>query len=59
MGDIYIPIIFVTVLSEGFSLSRAHRFGGDDFISKPFDARVLGSKDSAYLRMRELGNQLI
>jgi two-component system, HptB-dependent secretion and biofilm response regulator len=58
MGDRYMPIIFVTALSEDSSLSRALGSGGDDFISKPFNARVLESKINAHLRIRELNNQL-
>jgi len=58
MGDKYVPIIFVTALSEDSSLSRALASGGDDFISKPFNARVLESKINAHLRIRELNNQL-
>jgi len=58
MGDKYVPIIFVTALSEDSSLSRALGSGGDDFISKPFNARVLESKINAHLRIRELNNQL-
>jgi len=58
MGDKYVPIIFVTALSEDSSLSRALGSGGDDFISKPFNARVLESKINAHLRIRDLNNQL-
>ena len=57
-GDIYTPIIFVTALSTESALTNALASGGDDFISKPFDADVLQSKISAHLRIRELNQQL-
>ena len=57
-SDKYVPIIFVTALSEDSSLSRALGSGGDDFISKPFNARILESKINAHLRIRELNNEL-
>lgn len=56
-GDNYIPIIFVTAMSES-SLSNALASGGDDFISKPFDVEVLESKINAHLRIRELSLKL-
>jgi len=52
-GDDYVPIIFVTALSET-TLSNALASGGDDFISKPFDVEVLKSKINAHLRIRQL-----
>ena len=57
-GDIYTPIIFVTALSTESALTNALASGGDDFISKPFDADVLQSKIIAHLRIRELNQQL-
>jgi len=57
-GDTYIPIIFVTALSAESALSDSLSSGGDDFVSKPFDADVLKSKINAHLRIRELNNQL-
>ena len=57
MGDNYVPIIFVTALNNSV-LTSALDSGGDDFISKPFDAEVLKSKINAHLRIRELNLQL-
>jgi len=57
-GDDYIPIIFVTALTEESSLSNALASGGDDYVSKPFDAEVLKSKIHAHLRIRDLNKQL-
>ena len=58
MADKYVPIIFVTALSEDSSLSRALGSGGDDFISKPLNARILESKINAHLRISDLNNDL-
>jgi len=57
-GDSYIPVIFVTALSAESSLTNALAAGGDDFVSKPFDADVLKSKINAHLRIRDLNQQL-
>lgn len=54
----YIPIIFVTALTAEASLAHALASGGDDFISKPFNAEVLESKIRAHLRIRELNQEL-
>lgn len=54
----YVPIIFVTAMSAKDSLVSALASGGDDFISKPFEADVLKSKINAHLRIRELYQQL-
>jgi len=56
--DIYIPIIFITAMLESTSLIQALSSGGDDFISKPFDAAVLESKLNAHLRIRQLNQEL-
>ena len=53
------PIIFITALSAEASLKNSLVAGGDDFISKPFDADVLESKIKAHLRIRELTRQLV
>jgi len=59
VGSNYVPIIFVTANTEDTSLTQALSSGGDDFISKPFNARVLESKIKAHLRIRELNLDLI
>lgn len=56
--DNYVPIIFVTALSDEQGLSAALQAGGDDYISKPIDIGVLDSKIHAHLRIRELNQKL-
>ena len=58
MGNDHVPIIFLTALSSEESLSTSLASGGDDFISKPFNISVFGSKIHAHLRIRELTQQL-
>jgi len=57
-GDIYIPVIFVTALSEEAALSAALASGGDDFVSKPINFDILLSKINAHSRIQELNNEL-
>jgi len=54
----YVPIIFITALSVEASLAISLESGGDDFISKPFNAEVLASKINAHIRIRELNLKL-
>ena len=44
------PIIFVSCLDDSDSIVKALEMGGDDFITKPFDARVLIAKIRANVR---------
>ena len=56
--DNYVPIIFVTAMTEESSLAESLAAGGDDFISKPISCDVLHSKINAHLRIRELNKEL-
>ena len=58
MGDVHVPIIFLTALSSDDALEEALSSGGDDFISKPFNLGILQSKINAHLRIRDLTKQL-
>ena len=53
-NDQYLPVIFVTALSEEEALEEALAAGGDDFISKPVNLGILLSKIKAHSRIREL-----
>lgn len=44
------PIIFISSASDNMNIVMAMNMGGDDFISKPFDLRVLMAKINALLR---------
>ena len=54
----YLPVIFVTALSEEEALEEALAAGGDDFISKPVNLGILLSKINAHSRIRELHREV-
>ena len=45
-----VPIIFVSSAADDLNIVMAMNMGGDDFIAKPFDLRVLMAKTQALLR---------
>lgn len=57
-SDCYLPVIFVTALSEEEALEEALSAGGDDFVAKPIDFGILLSKIKAHERIRELQAEL-
>jgi len=50
-GDDFVPILFLTSLTDDLSLVSCLEAGGDDFISKPYRPVVLAAKIQAYRRM--------
>jgi len=54
----YLPVIFVTALSEEEALEEALEAGGDDFVTKPIGFGILLSKIKAHSRIRELHSQV-
>lgn len=57
-GDQYIPIIFLTAMSDEKALIKCLDSGGDDFLSKPVDEIVLQAKIRAHVRTQELNQQV-
>ncbi|NVJ60331.1 MAG: SpoIIE family protein phosphatase [Gammaproteobacteria bacterium] len=53
-SDRYLPIIFITSLTDTDSIVKCIEAGGDDFFSKPFNRVVLNAKISAFGRTRQL-----
>ncbi|CAA0109068.1 Response regulator PleD [BD1-7 clade bacterium] len=49
--DRFIPIIFLTSLSEADSLAQCLEAGGDDFLTKPYNHVILKAKINAFRRM--------
>lgn len=45
-----VPIVFISSASDNMNIVMAMNMGGDDFINKPFDLRVLMAKINALLR---------
>ena len=53
-GSDFIPVIFLTALSEGEALVNCIDAGGDEFLSKPFKQEILRAKIKAMQRIRDL-----
>ncbi|MCU7947148.1 MAG: fused response regulator/phosphatase, partial [Candidatus Thiodiazotropha sp. (ex Cardiolucina cf. quadrata)] len=53
-GDHFVPIIFLTAMSDEDALARCVEVGGDDFLSKPYSFTVLSAKVKAMERIRIL-----
>lgn len=58
LGSQYIPVIFLTGLTDESTLIKCLESGGDDFLSKPVDQIVLHAKMKAHGRTRELNEQI-
>lgn len=56
-GEKFIPIIFLTAITDEDSLNRCVEAGGDDFLTKPFNDTILMSKIRAMGRIQELLKQ--
>ncbi len=53
-GDNFVPIMFLTALTDDAALARCVESGGDDFLSKPYNPIVLNAKIDALLRTRQI-----
>lgn len=53
-GDIFVPIIFLTALTDQEALVHCIEAGGDDFLTKPYNHAILGAKIQALGRIRGL-----
>lgn len=51
-GETFVPIIFLTSLTEADDLARCVDSGGDDFLSKPYHSVILRAKLSALERQQ-------
>jgi two-component system, HptB-dependent secretion and biofilm response regulator len=50
----FVPIIFLSSITDADELARCLDAGGDDFLSKPYNGIVLRAKIAAFERMRQL-----
>jgi len=57
-GDTFVPIIFLTAMTDEKALARCIEVGGDDFLTKPFNHTVLKSKIKAMERIRDLHREV-
>lgn len=53
-GTLFVPVIFLTALSEGEALVKCIEAGGDDFLSKPYKQEILNAKIRAMERIQNL-----
>ena len=54
----FIPILFLTALTDDAALARCLECGGDDFLSKPYSRVILRSKIRALERVHKLNRQI-
>ncbi len=53
----FIPIIFLTAMTDEKGLAKCVEVGGDDFLTKPYSRVILNAKIEALDRVRKLYNQ--
>jgi two-component system, HptB-dependent secretion and biofilm response regulator len=53
-GDHFVPVIFLTAMSDEKALARCVEVGGDDFLAKPFSFTLLSAKVTAMERIHAL-----
>jgi len=54
----FVPIIFVSAMSDDETMARCIEAGGDDFLARPFNERILSAKIHAMERIRQLNDQV-
>ena len=57
-GDRFVPVIFLTAVTEDVALAKCIESGGDDFLTKPYNHIVLKARMEALLRIRDLYNTI-
>jgi CheY-like chemotaxis protein/anti-sigma regulatory factor (Ser/Thr protein kinase) len=54
----YVPIIFLTAITDQEGLTKCLEAGGDDFLTKPINEQILKAKIDAHSRIKGLTDQL-
>ena len=57
-GTTFVPVIFLTAMTDEESLSRCIEAGGDDFLVKPYDNFILRTKIHAMQRISTLNREV-
>lgn len=57
-GERFVPIIFLTAMTDEEALVKCIAAGGDDFLNKPFSKVILNSKIQAMERFSKLHNDV-
>ena len=58
LGDVYVPVIFLTAITDEAQLRQSIEVGGDDFMTKPYSRVLLHAKIDAALRTRGMHRAL-
>ena len=58
LGEHWIPIIFLTSLSDRSQLLRGLAMGGDDYLTKPIDLDILTAKLHVLIRISEMQQRI-
>jgi len=58
ISERFIPIIFLTAMTDEKALSRCVEVGGDDFLTKPYSRVILNAKMEALFRVSKLYNTI-
>lgn len=53
-GERFVPVIFLTALTDEQALAHCVACGGDDFLSKPYSSVILRAKMAALARVKRL-----
>ncbi len=57
-GERFVPVIFVTALTDDQALAKCVECGGDDFLTKPYNRVIIRAKVEAMARIGALHRQL-
>lgn len=57
-NDIFVPIIFLTAITDENALAKCIEHGGDDFITKPYNSIIIKAKIDAMIRVSNLYNRI-
>jgi len=57
-GDRWVPILFISALGQSEDMVRGLEAGGDDYLTKPVDLALLGTKIKAMQRIAAMQAQL-
>jgi CheY-like chemotaxis protein len=58
LSENFIPIIFLTAMTDDKALSKCVEVGGDDFLTKPYSRIILNAKIEALTRVSKLYNTI-
>ena len=53
-GNRFVPVFFLTAMTDEKALAKCIESGGDDFLTKPFSRTILKSKIEALLRVKKI-----